>query len=356
MSKRFFWKPSLAAVALVFAAGCTSGTSSDDELDPTANPTDYPAVPASESCGGKCDDPNALLNAYSEQRLLSGLEITARVNEDGETEYLEFAGSPLDEHVESLDDGHTLSMAIRAADGASTDFAVESELVYDGDTGEFVSDIVETSELLPWQLLSIEVTGTQGEREIAQIFEFGLDGDVGAEYIPEPTDPWADAKNVDLGVIQLDPDLEAPDYERASVDNFNLGGTEFWQRWPGGENPTFSYSVGSDFGRKCMYASARRFDAIMGDPPPAMVELKESSNWSGRFFNWNDDFSDESATRRPSGAVLWAWRTGLIKWISQTSKEGACFLPTYDMVERAANNCLATAERDDGEIEGCQAN
>ena len=34
-----------------------------------------------------------------------------------------------------------------------------------------------------------------------------------------------------------------------------------------------------------------RFETIMRDPPEGMVSLLETSNWGGRFFNWNDDYS-----------------------------------------------------------------
>ena len=62
----------------------------------------------------------------------------------------------------------------------------------------------------------------------------------------------------------------------------------------------------------------------------------------------------EGAFGDASGARLWAWRTSLIKWISQTKKDGSCFLPTRDMVERAATACLATGASAGGEIQGCQ--
>ncbi len=157
-------------------------------------------------------------------------------------------------------------------------------------------------------------------------------------------------------VETIDPELDAPDYAYPdSYSPFVLSGTEFWQKWPGGHNPTYSYSEGTEAGRKCMTASAIRFETIMADPPEALVELEESSDWSGRFFNWNDDFSHEDSTQRPSGAVLWAWRTHLIKWISQTGDDGRCYLPTRSLVERAAASCLREAERSDGEIQGCQA-
>jgi len=166
-----------------------------------------------------------------------------------------------------------------------------------------------------------------------------------------PVDDYAQARDPDL--LEVTIGGPAIDYTPARVDTgFGLGGTEFWQKWAGGHNPTYSYGAGTEAGRKCMLASAIRFETIMSDPPESIVELRENSNWSGRFFNWNDDFSESSSDARY--AVLWAWRTGLIKWISQTAQDGTCFLPTRDVVDRAARNCLSAASSDGGEIEGCQ--
>jgi hypothetical protein len=133
-----------------------------------------------------------------------------------------------------------------------------------------------------------------------------------------------------------------------------MGGTEFWQKWSGGESPTFSFSAGSDNGRRCMYASARRFEAIMAVVPENLLTLKADSKWSGSFFNWNDDYSGDS-WGDGSGARLWAWRTSLVKWISQTNNDGSCYLPTLKMVEDLAIDCLETAAEDDGQIQGCSA-
>ena len=55
------------------------------------------------------------------------------------------------------------------------------------------------------------------------------------------------------------------------------------------------------------------------------------------------------------GARLWAWRTGLIKWISKTNPDGTCELPTLDMVSRLVEDCHAASEGSDGEIQGCAA-
>jgi hypothetical protein len=181
-------------------------------------------------------------------------------------------------------------------------------------------------------------------------------GDDETDGLGEPaTDLFAQAKDVTLHRIEFPEGTEAPPYERAQVTTrFRLSGTEFWQKWTGGLNPTYQYSEGTVFGRRCMFASARRFEAIMNNPPPAIDELRDNSRWSGGFFNWNDDYS-QSDWSDGSSARLWAWRTTLIKWISQTNRDGSCYLPTYDMVETAALSCQSRAERSDGEIQGCRA-
>ncbi len=364
--------------ALAVAVGCSSDDSenlANGDVEPTVdNATDYPATGVSDTCGGKCDNPDAALQSSS-NRLLAALDMTNYENEMGETESFRLVGEVIEDQYFVVEQGQTLTVELYAADGASVqDFKVTAELTYEEEgVGAFVSDTIDTSELIPWQLLRIDVTGAHTfvetnedaeegepvevveEREIMQTFEYTPGLETGAEVLPEPEDPFAPALDIHAGAIFIDPEVEAPSYDYPSVDGpFGLGGTEFWQRWPGGLSPTFSYSAGTALGRKCMSASAMRFEAIMSDPPESMLQLVEETNWSGRFFNWNDDYSDPEATGGPRGAVLWAWRTGLIKWISQTGADGTCYLPTYDMVDRAAQNCLARGASDDGEIEGCQ--
>jgi hypothetical protein len=166
-----------------------------------------------------------------------------------------------------------------------------------------------------------------------------------------PVDDYAQARDVNLATVTIGG--PAIDYTRASVDGFSLGGTEFWYRDEnGGIDKTFSYSNGSEDGRKCMLASAIRFEAIMADPPASMVELRDNTNWSGSFFNWNED---KTVRNWPARAGLWAWTTGLMKWISVTNPDGTCSLPTVDTVEAAAADCLRTADGADGETKGCAA-
>lgn len=366
--------------ALALASGCSSdddkGNAATDDVPTVDNASDYPEAGVSDSCGGKCDNPDAALQSSS-NRLLASLDMTNYENTEGESESFRLVGEVLEEQYLVVEQGQTLTVEIYAADGASNEeFKVTAELTYEEDgVGAFVSDTIDTSALIPWQLLRIDVKGTHEfvvpateeteeepateetfeEREVLQAFEFGPGLETGAEILPEPEDPFAPARDIHAGAIFIDPAVEAPAYDYPSVDGpFGLGGTEFWQRWDGGLSPTFSYSAGTELGRKCMAASAMRFEAIMSDPPESMIRLEEESNWRGRFFNWNDDYSDESATSSPRGAVLWAWRTGLIKWISQTGDDGTCYLPTYSTVDRAAQNCLDKGEANDGEIEGCQ--
>ena len=170
-------------------------------------------------------------------------------------------------------------------------------------------------------------------------------------------DPFSDARDATKPIIMFPAGTPAPtDYAYPDGGDFNLGGTEFWQKWSGGHNPTYSFDEGTDLGRLCMQASAIRFETIMKTPPADLVKLKADTNWQGSFFNWNDDYSNASSFGSPSAARLWAWRTSLIKWISQTGKDGSCRLPTRELVEKAARTCLETATRNmNGEIQGCQA-
>jgi len=175
------------------------------------------------------------------------------------------------------------------------------------------------------------------------------------EPIEEAPDPFVMARDVHVHRVTFDVDVTVDQYVRANPGNgFNLAGTEFWQKWAGGENPTYQFSEGTEYGRRCMQASAIRFDAIMSDPPQVLKNLMFGSNWSGSFFNWNDDYS-QSDWGDGTSARLWAWRTTLIKWISQTSKDGSCFLPTLEMVEALSENCMEKANTGGGEIMGCKA-
>jgi len=165
---------------------------------------------------------------------------------------------------------------------------------------------------------------------------------------------FEDALDVDKPVIIIADSVAVPSYQRADGANgFSLGGTEFWQKWTGGHNPSYSYGDGTEAGRKCMQASAIRFQALMADPPATYTYALENTAWTGSHFNWNDDYSPANASGRASGAVLWAWRTGLMKFISQTGKNGECYLVTRSQVEAAGAACAQMGRDKAGEIQGC---
>jgi hypothetical protein len=168
---------------------------------------------------------------------------------------------------------------------------------------------------------------------------------------------FIEACDVEREYIVIPADTPRPEYSDlfpGIADPFNMNGWEWWQKWPGGFNPTYEEPEASDMGMRCSVASALRYAAIMEDPPANVRRMLADTTWEGRFFNWNDDYSHLHAEGEADGAVLWAWEWYLIKWISQTDSEGNCYLPTLSMLERAAENCLAVAAASDGVLQGCQ--
>lgn len=351
--------------SLLMVGGLVSGCAESGEESTTPTPT--------QCTGGKCDGQEERV------QLLSELWILDRINIEGEEEVFELYGVVADDYYAAMEDGHTLKVEVWAMDGASNpDFLIEGSMEYwhrrrpptsaplhsREYLGDFLtSEIMDVSELLPYQGLRVAVTGEYNGKKVEQFFDF-KDGAVQGELVveeegpePEPVvDPFAEAYDVEKALIYIDEELTAPSYAYPpTMGSFRLSGTEFWQKWEDGLNPTYSYNAGTNAGQKCMYASAIRFQAIMAEPPQSLVDLVEQTNWSGSFFNWNDDFSHETSYQRPRGAALWAWRTSLIKWISQTGKDGACHLPTRALVDRAAQACLTTGASTEGEIQGCQA-
>jgi hypothetical protein len=215
-------------------------------------------------------------------------------------------------------------------------------------------------------------TETGTETEAGTGTETGTETEAGTETEPEVSDdpcadalansPWsgfAPVYDLEAAHVEFPDGLRAPeDYPRPRIQDFRMGGSEYWQKWAGGKGPLFGYGSdqqgSTEMGRRCMAAAALRFELLLIDPPEAMVELKANSNWGGSFFNWVDDFSHEDSWGSASAGRLWAWRTGLIKFISQTATDGSCYLPTRTMMESLAQDCLETAERSDGEIQGCR--
>jgi hypothetical protein len=162
--------------------------------------------------------------------------------------------------------------------------------------------------------------------------------------------------NVDQERITLPKTLKAPSRSPSyrSPAGPSLYGVDWFQKWPGGVSANHDWSMGTEFGKRCMWASTLRFEAIMKDPPAELKAfLAEYTRWSGSFYNWVDDHSKPESYSDASGARLWAWRTGLTKWISAAAQDGSCYLPTRKMVVNYVATCKAHQAANDGQMEGC---
>ena len=134
----------------------------------------------------------------------------------------------------------------------------------------------------------------------------------------------------------------------------SLYGVDWFQKWDGGLNADHGWENGSELGKRCMWASVLRFEAIMKEPPAELKAfLAEYTRWGGSFYNWVDDYSKPESYGDASTARLWSWRTGLSKWISAAAKDGSCYLPTKQMVIDYAKTCKEHAAGNGGEMQGC---
>ena len=138
---------------------------------------------------------------------------------------------------------------------------------------------------------------------------------------------------------------------RALGARVSLFGVDWFQKWPGGVSADHDWSKGSEAGQRCMWAAVLRFEAIMKEPPAELKQfLSEYDKWRGSFYNWVDDYSKDESSGDASHARLWAWRTGLTKWISGAAKDGSCYLPTRTMVVEYVAACKEHAASNDGEM------
>jgi hypothetical protein len=166
-------------------------------------------------------------------------------------------------------------------------------------------------------------------------------------------------EKVTFGVRTKAPSMSAGSGHRS--EHASLYGVDWFQKWSGGVSADHDWSKGTEFGKRCMWASTLRFEAIMKEAPQELIAfLGEYDAWSGNFYNWVDDYSGKGedgseAFGDASGARLWAWRTGLSKWISQAAKDGSCYLPTKKMVVDYVAACKAHQASNDGQMQGCQA-
>ena len=164
--------------------------------------------------------------------------------------------------------------------------------------------------------------------------------------------------NVEESKVSMSKRVKAPARSPSSgarTDQASLYGVDWFQKWPGGVNADHSWDNGTEYGKRCMWAAVARFEAIMKDPPEELASFRgEYSKWGGSFYNWVADYSKPEAFGDASEAKLWAWRTGLSKWISAAGKDGTCYLPTKKMVSDYLKACKEHIASNDGEMEGCR--
>ncbi len=169
---------------------------------------------------------------------------------------------------------------------------------------------------------------------------------------------YDEACDIEKPLIHLPPDEPRPNENHLfpGVTSFNMNGWEWWQQWPGGhDGALFEAELATDAGLKCSVASALRFAAVIKGAPIEIWTLLDETNWEGRFYNWNDDYSHPASIGNGDGPELWAWQTHLIKWISKTNKDGSCYLPTRTLLEKALKACIAKGAANFGEIKDCYA-
>jgi hypothetical protein len=161
-------------------------------------------------------------------------------------------------------------------------------------------------------------------------------------------------KNLDQAKVSFEANTPFPKNAVGSVSNqIRLFGIDWFQKWPGGLSADHSWSNGTDAGKRCMWASLLRFEAIAKDAPEEVVDFVASYRaWGGGFYNWVDDYSRPDSYGDGSKARLWAWRTGLSKWISATTRDGSCILPTRKGLIAYVAKCKAQVA-DGSEMQGC---
>lgn len=174
----------------------------------------------------------------------------------------------------------------------------------------------------------------------------------------------AAVKNVDQEHVVLSSSIKAPTDDAgagATAEHATIYGVDWFQKWGGGRSADHDWANGSENGKRCMWASVLRFEAIMKNAPPELAEyLATYTKWDGSFYNRNDDYSGASEDGTPAfgdakGARIWAWRTNLSKWISATAKDGSCYLPTRKMLVDYLAACKTHAAESDDEMQGCEA-
>lgn len=146
--------------------------------------------------------------------------------------------------------------------------------------------------------------------------------------------------------------IEAPNLDASTgaiSDDSSLFGIDWYQKWAGGKSADHVWQNGSDFGKRCAWASVARYELIVKADPDAFADLRAAHpTWDGDFTNWNDDYGGETADGKAAygdakAASIKTTASGAAKWVSATAKDGSCYLPTRAMVESFALSCAKSA-------------
>lgn len=145
-----------------------------------------------------------------------------------------------------------------------------------------------------------------------------------------------------------------------SINGFSLGGYEYWPFKE--EQPIYpdkvkwGYESGSAPAKKCMAAAKTALIEILKDPPAELLELKAKTGISS-FFQWNNDYTDAASNAMQSSGmrVLWLYNGRLMKWISETNKNGTCLIPERKDLRALARDCLKNLAANSGGTLYCSA-
>lgn len=136
-----------------------------------------------------------------------------------------------------------------------------------------------------------------------------------------------------------------------SINGFGFSGCEYWP-FAVSPNPYPDHIVwgcnpgSSPQAEACMAAGMRRLAAILTNPPPELVSLKERYGISS-FFNWNNDYYGAPDDRQGTESI-YLYNGRLIKWRTGTNRDGSCNLPEKKDLVNFAKRCLTGTDAGPG--------
>jgi hypothetical protein len=154
--------------------------------------------------------------------------------------------------------------------------------------------------------------------------------------------------DLDVEHVEIPDTIKAPNIDAstgATSEDSSVFGIDWYQKWAGGKSADHVWQNGSDFGKRCAWASIARYELLMKADPDAFASLRTSHpKWDGSFTNWNDDYGGKSADGKAAygdakAAAIKTTASGAAKWVSATAKDGSCYLPTKAMVQSFVASC-----------------